>query len=69
MNDVVNAKEKSIDNINEALNEEKAKYLDLTKNSTAEITNLAHDKSRLHEDIENLNEELAATKEERMMFG
>lgn len=49
MNDVVNSKEKSLENLNEALNDEKTRYLELTKNSTADITNLVHDKSRLNE--------------------
>ena len=55
--------------MNDALNEEKERYLGLTKNSTAEITDLVHDKSRLNEEIENLNDDLAATREERRIFG
>ena len=69
MNDVVNTKEKNIASLNEALNEEKERYLELTKNSTGDITNLVHDKNRLNEEIDHLNGELAATKEERAIFG
>ena len=55
--------------MNETLNEEKERYLGLTKNSTAEITNLVHDKNRLNEEIDSLNAELAANREERRIFG
>ena len=55
--------------MNETLNEEKERYLGLTKNSTAEITNLVHDKNRLNEEIDALNAELAANREERRIFG
>jgi hypothetical protein len=41
----------------------------LTKQSTAEITNLVHEKNRLNEDLANTNADLAANKEERQIFG
>ena len=69
MNDTINSKDRNIENLNNALNDEKERVLEITKNSTSEITNLVHDKNRLKEEIDDLNVELAATKEERKNFG
>ena len=35
MNDTLNNKEKNIENLNDALNEEKERILEMTKNTTA----------------------------------
>ena len=51
MNDTINSKDRNIENLNNALNDEKERVLEITKNSTSEITNLVHDKNRLKEEI------------------
>jgi chromosome segregation ATPase len=68
MNDIISAKEKSIDTLNASLNHEKEKILEMTRSYTTEITNLVHDKNRLKEEVDDLHAELTATKEERRHF-
>lgn len=50
------------------MNDEKERILNITRNNTAEVSDLVHDKNRLKEEIDNLNLELADTKQERQNF-
>ena len=68
MNNIINNKEKNIENLNAALNDEKERILNITRNNTAEVSDLAHDKNRLKEEINHLNLELADANEERRSF-
>ena len=69
MNETILNKEKNIEALNDQLNEEKERYLGLTKNSTADITNLVHDKNRLSDELNEVNARLANAQEERRIFG
>jgi len=68
MNGIINNKEKHIENLNAALNDEKERILNITRNNTAEVSDLVHDKNRLKVEVDNLNLELAEAREERKSF-
>jgi multidrug resistance efflux pump len=68
MNGIINNKEKNIENLNAALNDEKERILNITRNNTAEVSDLVHDKNRLKEEVDHLNLELAEAREERKTF-
>ena len=53
-------KERMIDSLNKENSREKQRILELTKNYENEINNLAHDKSRLMNEIDELNKENTA---------
>jgi len=55
LKDIITNKEKNIEHLNNVINDEKQKYIDLTKNSTEEITNLIHEKNRFKEEVDSLN--------------
>lgn len=59
LRDIVANKERNIENLNNVINDEKEKYIKLTKNSTEEITNLIHEKNRFKEEVDALNVDLA----------
>ena len=42
LKDIINHKESNIEDLNEVIKLEKERFVDLTKNSTEEITNLVH---------------------------
>ena len=63
MRDIITNKEKNIEHLNNVISDEKQKYIDLTKNSTEEITNLIHEKNRFKEEVDALNVELARAKD------
>lgn len=56
-------KERNIETLNNVINDEKEKYIKLTKNSTEEITNLIHEKNRYKEEVDALHVELAKGRE------
>lgn len=50
-------KERMIDNVNKDLNKEKQRVLELTRTYENQINNLAHEKSRLMDEVDDLNRE------------
>lgn len=48
-------KDRMIDSLNKENGKEKQKILDLTKNYENEINNLAHEKARLMNEVDDLN--------------
>ena len=57
LNQIIDNKEKMIDVLNNDLNKEKKVVLELTRSYEKEINDLAHDKSRLLDEVENLSQQ------------
>ena len=55
LNEIINMKDRMVDSLQKENNKEKATILSLTKNYENQINNLAHEKSRLQSEINNMD--------------